>query len=25
LTCVGPVNFTVDQKKVFQFNRINSF
>ena len=25
LTCVGPVNFTVDQKKVFQFNRTNSF
>jgi len=25
LTCVGPVNFTVDQKKVFQFNKTNSF
>jgi len=25
LTCVGPVNFTVTQNKVFQFNRVNSF
>jgi len=25
LTCVGPVNFTVDQKKVFHFNTTNSF
>src|SRR5215831_10690007 len=25
LTCVGPVNFTVTQNKVFQFNRTNSF
>jgi hypothetical protein len=25
LTCVGPVNLTVDQKKVFQFNKVNSF
>jgi hypothetical protein len=25
LTCVGPVNFTVTQNKVFHFNRINSF
>ncbi len=25
LTCVGPVNFTVTQNKVFHFNRTNSF
>ena len=25
LTCVGPVNLTVDQKKVFKFNTTNSF
>jgi len=25
LTCVGPVNFTVQQNKVFQFNKVNSF
>ena len=25
LTCVGPVNLTVNQNKVFQFNKINSF
>ena len=25
LTCVGPVNFTVTQNKMFQFNRVNSF
>ena len=25
LTCVGPVNLTVTQNKVFQFNKVNSF
>ena len=25
LTCVGPVNFTVQQNKVFHFNQVNSF
>jgi hypothetical protein len=25
MTCVGPVNFTVQQNKVFQFNKVNSF
>lgn len=25
LTCVGPVNFTVTQNKVFGFNKVNSF
>jgi hypothetical protein len=25
LTCVGPVNMTVQQNKVFNFNSVNSF